>query len=179
MRLTITEALADIKTSLARIDKKQKSILGYLGRDSRLRDPLEKEGGSAEFIKRERQSILDLQDKIVRVRSAIQKINLETTLTIEGETRTLAAWLNWRREIAGLQQTFLSQMSSNIHTLRQQATRQGATVRESGETSAAPQDFIINMSESALATENERMTTILGQLDGKLSLLNATTLIEV
>lgn len=45
-RLTITEALAELKTLDKRILAKQGSIPNYLVRDDRVRDPLAKDGGS-------------------------------------------------------------------------------------------------------------------------------------
>src|SRR5579863_1653454 len=64
-QLTITEALAEIKTINKRLESKRESVRNYIARDVRVRDPLEKEGGSAEFIKRERQAIIDLEERIV------------------------------------------------------------------------------------------------------------------
>jgi hypothetical protein len=183
MKTTITEALADIKTSQARIVKKRAAVNVYLGRDSRIRDPLEGEGGSPEFIRRELQGIMDLEKKIVTIRSAIQKANLETTLEIEGTSRTLSAWLNWRREIADAHKGFLAQMAQQIDNLRKQAVSRGqpvvAAAVASVNTDASVGELIVNVSEKDLREEIEQMENVLGQLDGKLSLLNATTTIEI
>jgi hypothetical protein len=40
MKLTITEALQEIKTIGNRLEKKRASLAPYLARDSRIRDPL-------------------------------------------------------------------------------------------------------------------------------------------
>lgn len=177
---TITEALADIKTSLARIEKKRAVVSGFLGRDSRLRDPLEKEGGSQEFVRRERQAIYDLEEKIVRTRTAIQQANLATMVTIEGEERSLSAWLNWRREVAGPRQKFLQTMAAQVANLRQQAVRQGQQVKESVDGPVtATGDLIVSVSEADLAAAVDKLEKVLGTLDGRLSLINATTTIDV
>lgn len=178
MKTTITEALADIKTSLARIEKKRAQVVVFLGRDSRLRDPMEKEGGSAEFVRRERQSIKDLQEKIVKIRSAIQAANLSIKLTIEGTERTLSEWLNWRREISENEKKHLQTMSSHLATLRQRAIQQGQRVTETAPDVTMTGDLIVAVSEVALAEEIDKMENVLGQLDGRLSLLNATTTID-
>ncbi len=175
-KLTITEALADIKTTTARIQKKKENVMRYFSRSSKLRDPLENEGGSKEFVKRERQGIKDLEEKVVLLRSAIQKINLNTELTISGETKTVSEWLNWRREIANGQKSFLAQMVQSLAILRQNATKQGLSVTDKD--SVNPDDVLVMVNEKELAAEIEKLEEILGSLDGKLSLLNATTFIE-
>lgn len=178
-KTTITEALAALKTAQSRIEKKQAAVLQYLGRDARLRDPMEKEGGSAEFVRRERQAIADLQAQIVKTRVAIQAANLATSLTVEGETRTLAEWLTWRRECSEKQSAFLDRLTGTLAVLRQQAAQRGQAVKADGDQNAVPGDVIVSLSEAKLAEDVERHTTVLGVLDGKLSLLNATTMIDV
>jgi hypothetical protein len=74
-KITITEALAEIPTIVKRIDKKQEFILNFLYRQSAVRDPHEKDGGSSELIKREMQAIDDLQARLVKIRSSIQLAN--------------------------------------------------------------------------------------------------------
>lgn len=54
---TITEALAEIPTIEKRIEKKSEFILNYLYRQSAVRDPHEKDGGSSTLIHRELQAI--------------------------------------------------------------------------------------------------------------------------
>lgn len=177
-KITITEALAEIKTAQARIAKKREAVMRYFSRDSKLRDPLEQEGGSKEYVRKERQSIKDLEQRIVRIRSAIQAKNLETQLPINGTTRTLTEWLNWRREIANGQRMFLAQMAGQVSQVRQHALRQGAKVTDSAD-GYAPGDVVIAVGEQDLAKESEDMEAILSTLDGKLSLLNATVQVEV
>lgn len=48
-----------------------------------------------------------------------------------------------------------------------------------GESAASFQDIRVNVSENDLAKDLEQMETILGTLDGQLSLKNATVVIEV
>ena len=181
MRTTITEALADIKTSQARITKKRQSIKSFLGRDARIRDPMENEGGSREFIRRELQSIADLETKIVNIRSAIQASNLEATLEIEGRKMTLSNWLNWRREVSQGAKGFMAEVAAMLDQQRKQATSRGQPTTYAAAPSPDPQvgEWVVNVSEKELAEQIDQMEMTLGQLDGKLSLLNATTLIDV
>lgn len=177
MAITITEALAETKTIAARIAKRQQTVTQYLARDARMRDPLEAEGGSMEFIRRERQGITDLETRLVSIRTAIQRKNLETPLTVRGVTRTVAEWLNWRRELSDNRRKFLGSINSLIQGARQNAARQGAAVVT--DVNAKPGDIIVAVSEGELAAEIEEFEAVLGELDGKLSLMNATTMIEV
>jgi hypothetical protein len=185
-KLTITEALAEVKTINSRIKKKRESIMRYFARDSKLKDPLEESGGSIAFVRQERQAIHDLEERIVTIRSAIQAKNLETNVQVGDKTRTVSAWLNWRREVAepdDIQRSkegsraFLNQMVREITNVRQQLLAKGYKVVDQ-ETKDGNQ-IVIAVNERELAADVETMETTLGDLDGKLSLINATTFIEI
>lgn len=178
-KMTITEGLAEIKTIQKRIGKKQEFVKGYLARRDFAKDPLEKDGGSFQTIRRERQGIADLQQNIVDIRTAIIAANMATGITVSGKTRTIEEWLVWRRDVApGLKQ-FLGDMQGSLRSMRQQVQKEGNQVRTPSEAGAAgPNDIIVNVNEQELATEVEDTETILGTLDGQLSLKNATTFVE-
>jgi len=177
MSLTITEALAEIKTIGKRLESKRASVAQYLARQDMVRDPMEKEGGSQQFIQRERQAIGDLGERIVTLRRGIQRANDETTLTVGETARTISEWLVWRRDVAPGDQKFLTTLRGGINNIRTQAHNQKANVVQSG-VPAQPTDVIINISEADLAREIEDMEDVLGTLDGRLSLVNATTQIK-
>lgn len=177
MDITITEALAEIPTIGKRIEKKQAFILGCLYRQSGMKDPHSDDGGSAELIARELQAIGDLQTRLVAIRAAIQKANAETTITIGTETKTIADWLTWRREVAPRSQELMRQMASKLNAVRQQAKNQGVTVKETDAGYTA--DYVININERDLATRAENLEEVLGALDGQLSLKNATVAITL
>lgn len=175
-KITITEALQEIKTIGKRIAKKRESIMSYIARDSRLKDPLERDGGTHQYIASERQSIRDLNIRLVAIRTAIQRVNLATPLSLHGETRTIAEWLTWRREVSVGVTTFYTQMRNVINNLRTQLSKEG---RKLVEADNAPTDVIVYINEREMLQESERHEQLLGDLDGKLSLLNATTTIEI
>lgn len=176
-KYTLTEGLADLKTMTARISKKQQTIMTYFARDAKLRDPHEADGGSKEYVRRERQAIHDLEERIVKIRSSIQDVNARTPLTVGTTTRTVMEWLNWRREVSAKSKAFLAQMAQTLAQVRQNAVRQGMTVTD--KETYSPGDVVVMVNEQELARDIENMETVLGTLDGKLSLLNATTTIEV
>lgn len=177
--MTITESLAEIKTINARLLKKREGVGQYLVRDSRLKDPMEsEEGGTREFIRREAQAIRSLEERIVNIRCAIQAKNLEVKLQVGDQVRTVQSWLNWRREVSDGRKVHLNRMASSIESARREILKQGRTLTEDP-SQAKTADVIVNVSEKDLRAELEGMEQVLGELDGKLSLLNATTLVDV
>jgi hypothetical protein len=178
-KMTITEALAELKTIEKRLNTKRQNTLQYIARDSRVKDPLEREGGSVEFLRSERQSIRDLEARIISIRKAIASSNHLTVLTIEGVTKSIFEWLTWRREVAPNSQQYLALLQSNVKQMRDKLQREGRNVVAStDETKASPGDAVINLSEKELMEDLELFDKMLGTLDGKLSLLNATTVVE-
>lgn len=178
MALTITEALQELKTIQKRLDVKRQSLMQYIARDARVKDPLEREGGSVEFIRRERQAIGDLEQRIISIRTAIQSVNLKTSLALNGSSRTVAEWLTWRREVSQGTKNFLTAMVNGIRQVRSEVQKKGSRTVES-DAAAAPGDVVVHVDEKTLLEQQESMEQLLGDLDGKLSLLNATTVIDV
>ena len=174
---TITEALAELATLQKRIEKKRESVKQYLARQEQLKDPLEREGGSRAFIERERQSIHDLEERIIRIRQSVQAANIATQLTVLGQTRSIAGWLIWRRDVMDGQRKFLGSMNTAIQNARAETMRKGLAMV--GGDTTKPIDVIINLDEAALQKDIERLEELIGTLDGALSLVNATTRIEI
>ncbi len=181
MKTTITEALAEIKTTGKRIEKKREYVRGFLFRQDGVKDPLEKTvtGGSPAAIKAERQGIADLEENLLKMRRGIQRANEETMVTVLGIERSIADWLVWRRDVAPNQQAMLSLIRQTVNQARNTARTQGVNVLAPGQTGDKPQDYVINIDEAALAKEIEDLETTLGTLDGQLSLKNATVTFEI
>lgn len=179
--MTITEALAELKTIQKRLEKKREFVGSYLAQHHGIKDPLEKDGGSVEVVRRERQAISDLELRIVAIRTSIQKVNQQTPITVEGITRTIAEWLTWRKEVASGAQAFIEKMRRSILQARTQAQQKGYAVVSATVAMGAsdPMDVVVNVDEGELAKQAEQLETILGTLDGQLSLKNATVLIDV
>ena len=176
-KITITEALAEIPTIEKRIEKKQEFIRSFLYRQSAVRDPHEKDGGSAELIKRELQAITDLQTRLVKIRALIQEANAKNTITIGDQTNTIVDWLTWRREVAPRQQSFLQDIANRLNGMRREANNKGVSVCDKD--AGYSLDIVVNLNEKELAEKIENMEIILGALDGQLSLKNATITIEL
>jgi len=177
-QITITEALAELKTIDKRIEKKREFVLDYLLRQEIFKDPLEREGGSVSAIKREMQAISDLEERKIAIRRAVQQANEFNTVTVGKRTRSIADWLVWRREVAPGQQRHLAAIRAKIEQARQEAARKGAGLSASAD-AAKPNDVIVNVNEQELARQIEELEEVLGKLDGQLSLKNATLLVDV
>ena len=179
-KMTITEALAELKTINKRLQTKRQNTLQYVARDARVKDPLEREGGSVEFLKRERQAIRDLEKRVVDIRTAIQRSNLETRASIGGHDMSVAEWLTWRREVSVASREYLNLLQYNIKNMRDKLQKEGRTmIAAQAEADAKPGDVVVHLEEKLLLEEQEVFDTVTGELDGRLSLLNATTTIEV
>lgn len=179
--MTITEALAEIKTVTKRIESKRKFVGQYLVRGSDFKDPLEKEGGSQKNLEQEMQAIRDLEQRLVDLRRAINEANDATEITIEGVKKTISDWIIWRREVAPNRERFLDSIQRNILGVREQQ-RYGnlrSLSRPSGQEQDKVTEVVVNISEQELAKEIEQIKNILGQLDGQLSLKNATVMVEI
>ena len=91
MRLTITEALAEIETIGKRITARRELCAAY------------SEGGFDERIPPEVQSILELERRHIELRLAILRAYDQTRMALDagGYTieRTVAEWMIWRDEI--------------------------------------------------------------------------------
>jgi len=179
MKTTITEALAELKTIDKRVQKKMEFCLGAgtLVRQEMLKDPHEKEGGAKKLIAQERQAIKDLHTRKIDIRRAILDANMRETITVENTTHTINDWLVWRREVVQNEKGFLDNMIRNIDRTRQDAQRKGVNVSE--KETGSPTNVVVNINEKELSEETEMIEKILGDLDGKLSLKNATTMIDV
>lgn len=180
--MTITEALAEIKTTEKRIAKKREFVGQHLARDERLRDPFDQDGGSVQIVARELQAVQDLEQRRVVLRLRIQEANQRIMVVVGSMTKSLAEWLVWRREVAPNRQQFLRTVSQTLEKGRKDAQQKGMTLVGAGANvqvgGTQTINVFVNVNERALAEEIERLEQILGDLDGQLSLKNATETIQ-
>ncbi len=134
MPITITEALAEIKTIAKRVEKKRLFVQQNLGRQDGIRDPHQANGGSQALLAQERQAIGDLGTRVVQLRRGIAGANVANSISINGETRSIQDWLTWRREIAPGHRQWLGALSAQLAQMRSQAVKQGNQVVGPGQT---------------------------------------------
>jgi hypothetical protein len=177
--LTITQGLREVKTLHERIAKKRQFINEHLVRQADRRDPLENDGGQAVVIAREIQAIADMEIRVLKLRRQIAIANLQTQVTVGDETMSISDWIIWKREIAPREREHLHSMAQRLNSAMVEARRGGLAVVAHGEPTLTNLDVIFNFSVSALQEAADKLTRDLGELDGLLSMANATTLIDV
>lgn len=170
---TITEALAELKTLDKRLQSKGVFIAENSCRPKALADALEKDGGSPKLVAEALQSYRDLLKGREEIRLAIMRSNIDKTLMVEGEIRTVFSWLTWRREVAPHEKALLVNAQKFIREVR---TKTAAWQKDQA---GIDINIITHMSEKELSDRQEKIEKMLGDLDGKLSLFNATTTIEI
>lgn len=176
--ITITEALAELKTLDKRVEKKFEFVRLNLARQRALVDPLTASGGQQVRIAQELQAIRDLTHRRVQLRTAINRVNATATITVEGETKTIEEWLIWRRDVLpGLKQR-TANLLQGIAQVRAEAQKRGVNVT-TGDQAGVLMDLIINLDENELSKTAEQIELVTGTLDGQLSLKNATLTIEI
>lgn len=179
MRLTITEALAELKLIESKSKKKQEFVLQYVARNEAIRDPLDKDGGSRQVLAQEMQAVHDLGERRIRIRRAISAANDATSVKIGESTRSITDWLIWRREVAPGIKTHLAQIMTGIEGLRKQAQARGNTVVTSQDAAMKQNDVVVNVDERDIHRRLETIQEALDTLDGQLSLKNATVFVEI
>lgn len=177
-KLTITEALSEIKLIDKKITKKRETITGNVSRPKHMPDPFEKEGGGASMNARELQAIFDLQARHVKIRSAISAENQKATVKIDNKEMTVADWLIYRRDVMPQRKQFYTTLYQTVKQDIDRAARQPAVYKdEKGEPKLVETQFNLDLAE--IIREQERIQNIEEKLDGALSLKNATTVIDV
>ena len=177
-KMTITEALAEIKLIEKKAEKKRQTVGANLVRYEHVKDPFESDGGSKVAMKREVQSIGDLENQLVKIRSAIAKANIETTLTVGEQTKSVYDWLTWKREVSEKQVQFFKHVYENIkHQIDKQATNPQVFKTEEGQVQVAKLSY--NLEYADFLSASQKLSDTLETLDGKLSLKNATVMVDV
>lgn len=176
--LTITEALAEVNLLKKKIADKENYSFQMVSRASHVDDPFAKQGGSAEALRKEKQAIKDLRDRLVKIRSAISKANTETKVEINQESKTIFDWLTWKREIYKEQKSYLEGLFRLASEVTQKSQNRPEVYKnEAGDPVLVK--YIKNIDEGSLKEELEKIDEIYHKLDGQLSLKNAITTIEI
>jgi hypothetical protein len=176
--ITLSEALAEVETIGRRLDKKQQLVFAYLLREQQYRDPLRPEGGSPAALAGEWEGIRALHERKVLLRRLIQQAYERTPVTFRDQTRSLADWLAWRRDVAARQAGFLKALGTHITRARRRAARLHQA-RATGSAADRPADVIVHLNEQELAQQAETLEELLGYLVGQLALKNATVTIDL
>lgn len=175
--MTITEALAEVKLTEKKIEKKKANIAANLTRFEHTPDPYSKDGGSQKVMGQELQAIQDLEIRLINIRGAIAEANIKTKLTIGETTRSLYDWITWKREIAEKRIKTFNEFGSAIkRAIDKEAASPTALKNAEGAYTFAK--LVPNLDYSMLQSKFEKEGELQAVLDGKLSLKNATTTVS-
>lgn len=180
--MTITEALSEINLITKKIEKKKPEVIGSLVFFEGQTDPYMSEGGTKAFYHKTMRSIKDLQDRLMKIRKAIHQKNIETTLSVDGVTKTMDEWLTWKKDIYPVYSSLLQIMETGLSTEVEKNKKSPRVFKTN------PQDvneefkltkLIPSVDLGELQKEREQIISIYEKLDGQLSLKNATTTIDI
>jgi hypothetical protein len=179
-KMTITEALAEIKLITSKLEKKRARVWDNLIRIEQQEDPLKHEGGSVAYLASEVQSIAALEENMIKIRGAIMSANLLHVAEVMGKTQTIYEWLVWKREIVTNIKAFYQVIYTKTKEKLEYA-RKTPQVIAKPDASVTPELAKIepNLNYMEFSKKYEEVCDILSKLDGVLSLKNATIMIEV
>lgn len=177
-KMTITEALSEVNLLKKRLDHKKKNFVPLTVKAEHAVDPYASEGGTPAFLKKELQAIEDLQKRFVKIRAAISRANLDNVITIGERTAPIHDWLTWKREISKEETSFINSVVNGVKTAQDQVAKQPQCYDAPDGTKHLLK-LTTNIDYPAFVKKQEEMSMLFEQLDGKLSLKNATILIEI
>ena len=177
-QMTITEALSEVNLVNKKLEHKKKNALTLLVKADHAPDPYANEGGTAEFLKREFQSIDDLHRRLIKIRSSISKANIENEITLGNRTQSIHDWLTWKREVSKPETSFINNVVNNTKSLLDENSKQ-PRVYESADGKKELLKLTPNVDYASFVKKQEELATLFEQLDGKLSLKNATIVVTI
>ena len=176
--ITISEALSDIKTIDKRLRKQREFVQTHVAYSGSAKDPFEAEGGIRKVIGEKLQSIGDLEERVIAIRTAILNANLTNRIVLNGKDRSVQEWLTWRREVVHGRRQFFNFLATEVDKIKLAARQKDLSVAKEGETAVYEGiEFVVPV--LTIQDEQENLEQILGDLDGKLSVHNANTTIEI
>lgn len=176
--MTITEALSEINLVQKKIQKKQETVLANLVKPKHVKDQLEAQGGSKQFIQSEVQAVSDLTRRLVMLRGSIAKANIENSITVSGKTDTIHNWLTWKRDVAQKQIDFYNKTHITVKHELDKLMRQPQVYKDDAGTTHLL-EVEPNVEYGDYVKKAEETQEAFDKLDGQLSLKNATITVTI
>jgi len=178
MGLTVTEALSELNLIKKKVEKKREVVLNSLIRPKHLKDKLESSGGSRDFIKAELQSVSDLLARYLKLKGAIADANIKNTIQVNGTTKSIYDWLNWKRDMSNSDLHFNNSVHQSVQKHFDSIAKQPQVFKDDdGKTHLLEYEANVEYGDFVKLAEMTQET--LERLDGQLSLKNATILLDV
>jgi len=173
--LTIHQALAEAKRITEKLGARHNEAGELLCRPNITMDP-HGEGGSEAKLQASLNSTNDLALRLVMLRVAVMQSNMESGLTVEGESRTVFAWLTWRRDVAPRLFAFWKALQQReADSVKWERSMAG----QPSEPNKPTPQLVWNLPLGTPSEQVERIGDLLSALDGALQTHNATATITV
>jgi hypothetical protein len=176
-KLTITEALSELNLIKKKVDNKRKVVAGSLLKAKHEKDAYESVGGIKQFITNELQSIDDLDSRYLKIKGSIAKANIDNSITVNGFTKTIHDWLNWKRDLSDIQKKFVFNLYSFPKGELERLSKQPQVYKDEKQ-EARLVEFESNIDYPSFLKKSEELNDTFDRLDGQLSLKNATIVID-
>lgn len=177
-KITITEALSEINLITKKLDDKRNAILPALFIASHVIDPYT---DNKKYVAQEMQSLTDFQARLTKIRALIQKANLEHNITIGETTKSITEWLAWKKEVATKEIDFLKKVNQRLLDQSMQAQSRPSVyqVQEADKQITKIVEYKYALDLTTVTKRLEILNDIFENLDGQLSLKNATVTIDL
>jgi hypothetical protein len=119
-----------------------------------------------------------LYNRLIKIRGAIATANLNNTITIDNTKMTIQDWLVWKREVADKQHRLFNKVHTSTKSLMDTAAAQPKAYKDA-DGNPKFSNLLANLDYGKYLKSDEHVVSMLEQLDGQLSLKNATITIEV
>jgi len=164
--MKIIEGLKELRLLEKKIQQNQGRITAYASAVSTEKLPYEDEDRQSAKVQSLIQSTMDMVERYLRLKAALDRTNLQVVVTIEGQTRTIHEWI-WLRRKLGMEvvQTYNAlNDSAGSARLREAPTIEGER----------PQVLRFYTEEDKLAAIDKWQDIIHG-IDPRMEVVNATT----
>lgn len=141
-------------------------------------DKFSKDGGAEKVLTSELQSIENLNLNLIKIRSAIMKANLENNIVIDGASLPIYSWLVWRKEVFNVLQRTYEDIWEKTKQEVDKSMRTPQVVKDNEGKVIELARVIPNMNHVECQKIFQKISETNDSLDGKLSLANATIVIE-
>lgn len=176
-KLTITEALSELNLIKKKVDNKRKVVAGSLIKAKHEKDAFENVGGIKQYITSELQSIDDLESRYLRIKGSIAKANIENSISINGFTKTIHDWLNWKRDLSDTQKKFVFNLYSFPKGELDKLSKQPQIYLDDNKEKHLV-EFEATIDYPSFLKKSEELNDTFDRLDGQLSLKNATIVVD-
>ena len=177
-KMTITEALSEINLIKKKLEHKKTAMQTLLIKADHVKDIYESEGGVTKHLQKEFQALSDLRRRFVSLRAAISEANLNHEITVGEKTLSIHDWLTWKREIAKEEQNHANYIVTTVNNYMTQSSK-NPQCYDDAEGKKHLVTFTPTVDLAEWVKKQERLNDLLENLDGQLSLKNATILVSI